>query len=62
MVFTYGQTSSRKTFTMQSYGGDTSGDIQMATKGIFDTICLEKNAKNRSTNNSESMDKVLYVE
>jgi centromeric protein E len=56
-VFTYGQTSSGKTFTMQGSGGSTSGIIQMAAHDIFETIRLEKNEAR-----SENTVKVSYVE
>jgi centromeric protein E len=56
-VFTYGQTSSGKTFTMQGSGDSTSGIIQMAAHDIFETIRLEKNESQ-----SESTVKVSYVE
>lgn len=52
-IFTYGQTSSGKTFTMQ--GADqTEGLIQYAAKDIFDTIEADES--------SESAVKVSYVE
>ena len=56
-VFTYGQTSSGKTFTMQGSGDSRSGIIQMAAHDIFETIRLEKNESQ-----SESTVKVSYVE
>lgn len=52
-IFTYGQTSSGKTFTMQ--GADkTEGLIQYAAKDIFETIKVQEN--------SESAVKISYVE
>ena len=55
-IFTYGQTSSGKTFTMQGIH-DTEGLIQLAARDImFKTIEQQMNA------NSESVVKVSYVE
>ena len=54
-MFTYGQTSSGKTYTMQ--GADNKGIIQYAAKDIFESISKEKGA-----NSSESVVKVSYVE
>lgn len=52
-IFTYGQTSSGKTFTMQGIH-QTPGIIQYAAKDIFDTVKQEMN--------SQSVVKVSYVE
>eukprot|EP00956_Cyclotella_meneghiniana_P025941 scaffold55148_cov49-Cyclotella_meneghiniana.AAC.10 len=54
-IFTYGQTSSGKTFTMQGIH-ETEGLIQYAVRDIFKTIKQQMNA------NSESAVKVSYVE
>jgi centromeric protein E len=52
-IFTYGQTSSGKTFTMQGIH-QTPGIIQYAAKDIFDTMKQEMNP--------QSVVKVSYVE
>ncbi|KAL7526397.1 LOW QUALITY PROTEIN: hypothetical protein ACHAXR_003436, partial [Thalassiosira sp. AJA248-18] len=59
-VFTYGQTSSGKTFTMQGCGGSDNsvGIIQLAAKEIFQTIKEEKS----DDSNSECSVRVSYVE
>ena len=57
-VFTYGQTSSGKTFTMQGCNGDSVGIIQLAAKDIFQSIKEEKS----DNSNTECSVKVSYVE
>lgn len=52
-IFTYGQTSSGKTFTMQG-AGETEGIVQYAASDIFESIGREEN--------TESVIKVSYVE
>ena len=54
-IFTYGQTSSGKTFTMQGVQ-ETEGLIQYAARDIFNTIEQHMNS------NSESAVKISYVE
>ena len=54
-IFTYGQTSSGKTFTMQGVQ-ETEGLIQNAARDIFNTIEQHMNS------NSESAVKISYVE
>ena len=53
-IFTYGQTSSGKTFTMQG-AGNTEGLIQFSARDIFESI-------QQSEANVESVIKVSYVE
>eukprot|EP01082_Thalassiosira_pseudonana_P001518 g1452.t1 g1452 contig10:2120624-2124621(-) len=65
-VFTYGQTSSGKTFTMQGCGKDedgTVGIIQMAAKEIFGSIKAERSENEfGGVSTSESTVKVSYIE
>lgn len=58
-VFTYGQTSSGKTYTMQGAGEDSSvGIIQLAAQDIFQSIKEEE----RNGSNTECTVNVSYVE
>ena len=58
-VFTYGQTNSGKTYTMQGDGSNaTVGIIQIAAKNIFQSIREERS----EGSNSEISVKVSYVE
>lgn len=60
-IFTYGQTCSGKTFTMQGTGQNgVDGIIQLAAKDIFETI--KQSAESCLSHNSESTVKVSYVE
>ena len=57
-IFTYGQTSSGKTFTMQGCNtpGSSIGIVQLAAKDIFQSI------KEEDDSNSECTVSVSYVE
>ena len=56
-IFTYGQTSSGKTFTMQGTGDDSNvGIIQLAARDIFRSI------EEDSSENSSTSVRVSYVE